>query len=882
MKLVTITAFVAGAANAVSAAAIERRVDTYAFEAPSSKDPFYQYGKGFTFVNPTSIPGAPAKGGFKLRTDQLANSWDVIKSSASFKIQKGSDIKNKNPVCENLPLQYSTTYKTAFLPAESVPEIKGIAISNLPYYKQANGDAFGTDLGSLSGLCVAYNKDAIMFSVSPAFPSTPIAGMTHVDPTKPMKVAVGGFGLAWKSPALNYTHKNMNLWTGVDTLTPKASSFGSNLWTNFGIEARFTNSCPQCKMVASVAAFTNGAPGAAVQFSGINVEDIGLDFGLLPQINFANAFGVWRNDETNPLIGNDNVCKPSGLFFQLKQEISIPSINSALRKYVGFKGGVSSEKPPIDAYVAFRPVDGMNGAGLRFTKDVSILNYKLGTAQIEMQYITPREFDRRRKYYGKANPCKITCARYDGDLCTDPKSGIRTIDQLILQNQQLGDYVMLSAEYKSKLNFIGSFLLSIDKATFFFASSTKDVTNSVMFYLYGRLKVLFLETDLTIQSISDQLYFKTTTDIELVKFTIEGRADLSSSLVTSAVGRPLDQTPWSINVSGALQGFLRNAEKFVSTEVNAFAKFASKTWKKVKGKIEDLANEIEDLFLGKNAPLAFLAPEFRTVVKVGEKVVDKLKDFGGKAEDFGKSELRTLADCGESLIHGDFKGALKSMKKILSDDVVEDGFNALFGDSVETSLQSSPGKDKYGCGMKKVKTTSCERIFGIKHDCTTRYGKPFSDPECLKKVLRAAADVRSKSSKAATLKQKLDDSKSQLPAVVEIAKDIDAGKPFELPAGSIDPLVLNLDSSNPAASNIISNYAPVIKASAVQLSKAGGKTTNMQPVTYTLAPFKLGGQGVDQAYLKNHFISQQSVFNNKLKNFVMNGQTQIDDTLVKA
>ncbi|KAJ3107396.1 hypothetical protein HDU97_004278 [Phlyctochytrium planicorne] len=883
-------------AHSNSAAAIDRRgVDEFLFEAPPGGSNFNEYGKSFTFITKLgSAAVIPPKGGFKVSTDQIPNSWDVLTSMLPFpnhcsdlnrhfaeapfqtmQVLKGSQIRERSEVCANLPVQYDTKYRTAYLPKDAIADLKAFTISSFPFYRQPKGDAFGVDIDSMFGMCMAFNKDAMMFAVNPSFPSGAIPGMKFASAAEPLSISVSGFGLSWKAKGLNYTAPNMNVWTGSNGLTPPQASFAANVWANFGLEAALPEICPICKLSAQVSVFTSSMPSAKQYTAGINVGDITFDLELLPLLSFGKGFGVWRNDETNNVKGGDDICNPSGLYFQVKQELTIPLADSILTKFLGFDS--STGKQPVDAYFAFRAVDGLNGAGLRFVKTVKLLNFDLGKVEVEFQYLSSREFDRRRKYFGKSNPCKIRCTGYDKNgLCIDDASGIRKVDRFLLGEAVTpGDYVLLTADYKNKMSFLGSIMLTIDRATFFLGD----------FYIYGRLRVLFIESDIYITSTSNELTFQATTDIELLSWTVKGRADISKSFHSTAVGRPLDKTSWSISVSAQLSTFLKNAEKFVTTEVHNFAKFCSQTWGKVKNKIKSIANDIEGLFVGKNAPLGFLATEFRSVARDATDLVNGIKDFGGKFEQFGKSEVKALADCGENIIKGNPKDALKALGKVFTNagDALKDGFSAAFGKSSSSKEENASGKDKYGCGMKRIKTKTCTKVLGIKTNCRTKHGEAYSDPECLKTIVKAAASVRAKSSEASTLSKKLEQSKAKLPAVAVIAKDVEAGKPFILPPGTIDPLNLNLDTSDPNAANIVNNYSPTVRGTARKLSSTGaGQLGPAESFTHKIAPFQLQGPDVTPEYLKRHFVAQQVVFNNKLKNFVMNGQNDLDSDIIKA
>ncbi|KAJ3103061.1 hypothetical protein HDU97_010417 [Phlyctochytrium planicorne] len=848
------------------------RDDDLSFDAPDSSSSFYEYGKAFTFCSDSSLASdlqTTSNGldkAFKVSTSKLQNSWDVIKTGYNTVVQTdvGSTVA-KSGVCSLLPLQYNTKYRWINIPGSGLSQLNSFAISSVPFYKQNLGDAFGMiiDVASMAvGLCIVYNKDAMIDN-------------------KPFKIGLSGFGLSWRNQGtLNYTSSNLNVWTGYNGLNPPQASLAANVWTRLYLEARVFEGCTKCSMYTYISVFTGVNTSQKKYTAGINVEEITFGFSIFPVATLGSGFGVWRLDESNSTKGGDDICNPSGIFFSVQKGISLPLLDSALKKYLHF---TYTDLTTYDLYFAFRPVDGMNSAGFRFTKQLKILNFNLGTTDIEVQYLTQREVTRRKTYYGTTNPCKITCKSYDSKgICSDSASGIRAVDTFILDKSGVTDYVLLTAEYSSNIDFAGSVALSITSAKFYFAASPDNFASSVYLYVYAKLKVLFVTAQLYLTATSNLLTFEVDTNVELASFNVKGYTDISKNYQDSTT-QGLDKNSWSVTVTAKLSQFLKNAEAFVSTEVHAFAKKCSAAWKSAKSKILDIAKDIENFFIGDNAPLKYLASEYRALAKDVTSLVKGIKTFAKNFEKFGNSEVKALANCGDAILSGNPDKAFDALGEVFTNlgDAIADGFKSAFGKSSKSSVVDADGTDKYGCNQKKVKTVTCTKVFGISVKCKTKYGTPYSDPDCLVKIATAASECRTKAENAANRQTIVDNSKAKLPAISVIADSIDAGSTFTLPAGSVSPLVINLDGAVASAANTIASFSPTLTVMTQKLSTSGSSALdNASTTTFSLSGIKLAGTGVDESNINTQLKNLQSGFNANVKTYVMNGQNTLDNDVV--
>jgi hypothetical protein len=119
---------------------------------------------------------------------------------------------------------------------------------------------------------------------------------------------------------------------------------------------------------------------------------------------------------------------------------------------------------------------------------INILGFNLGELNIEFQFITSKEVERRLRYFGKSDPCGIQCDNFDDKgLCTDSKKGMRPIDSFIL-HQGPGNYLMLAFQYKADMLFP---LLQLLDAHFYFTIDVKKPSNYFL-QIGAKIRVLFV------------------------------------------------------------------------------------------------------------------------------------------------------------------------------------------------------------------------------------------------------------------------------------------------------------------------------------------------------------------------------------------------------
>ncbi|KAJ3117036.1 hypothetical protein HDU96_008080 [Phlyctochytrium bullatum] len=761
------------------------------FAPPPANNRYAEYGKAFTLVK-ASGPGSEASS-FKVQTKELDDSWNVIKKIGGhfYSVKKGKDVI-KDGVCAILPVQLETQYKTLTITTRATTAINGFVFSSVPFIKQSLDTAYGAmfdlKLGNF-GLCVAFNRDALLFSIAPGFPKVGLEGPKGMDfvkgAGKPIDVSLAGFGISWRDRGtLAYSSKAFNPWTGYNSLNPAPPvPVAANVWMSMELGAAVFPQCPLCKLTTRLSVFTGASRSDKKYAAGVVVENFRVNLAIFPLIDFGSGFGVWRMDESTPK-GADSVCNPSGLFIQVKHSVTIPLLDSVIKKFVDFNINLGT----VDVFATFRPTDGIYGVGFRFTREISILGINLGSSNMEVQYVSQQEVGRRRVYFGPTNPCKIRCSKYVDGICADA----RHVDRFILQNSVSSDYVLLAVEYKKQINFLGSFLFSVKDVRFYFAE------------------------------------------------------------------------------------FMKKAVAFVVAEVKKFANGVKKAWNEVKDKVTYIAREIEKLFT--TGPLKFLGSEFKAFAKDIKELCYKIKEFAEKFGDFAKDEAQAYIDAGKALSRGDMKEFGKSIGRVFTDNFIskglQKGFNEAFGKVSSTKYVDAPGVQKNGCKNKFLKTTTCQRIFGINTKCKSKVGTdPFPDPDCMKNIAKAAYNVQKMAEDAVRYKEKLAKSEKKLPAIKAI---IDKNVDFKLEKARMDPFTLNLNTANSLAGSTVKKpYNPQVKVTTEVLSNTPGKVLN-PPTTKSMGLGDIRLTGVSESEFHKQLEGKQKGFNEALKNFVMNGQGKLD------
>ncbi|KAJ3115352.1 hypothetical protein HDU96_000779 [Phlyctochytrium bullatum] len=856
---------------ATNATLLERRGGdlSLAFIPPPQGNPFSEYGKAFTLLKAAG-PGIEAHA-FKVATNDLQPVWDVLKKIGNgiYSVKTGAMVK-KDGVCAILPVQDSTRYNTVTLTTNSaVSLINGFAFSTLPYVRQKVDTAFGAMFDARVGnfgLCIAFNRDAMLFSINPGFPKAGLPapkGMEFVEgDTKPIKVALTGFALSWREKGtLAYSSKSFNPWNGYNNLAPSpVVPVAANVWMSIEVKAAVFPKCPICKLSTRLSVFTGASRSAKKYAAGVVVENFRVQVSIFPLLDLGSGFGVWRNDESTP-DGADDVCNPSGLFIQLKQAFGIPLLDSVIKKYVDYDmvGG------QFDVYASFRPTDGIYGIGFRFVRQMSILGINLGSVNLEVQYVSEREVGRRRIYFGPSNPCKIRCSKYVKGICAD----IRHMDRFIMENTVSSDYVLLGAEYKNDIKFLSSFAFSLREARFYFAGNPAMIDKTLYFYIYGRVTVLFIvNTDLLVTGTNDRLAFEVSASSPLATVIVSGHADMSRSY-RGASNRV------SLLKKMYLSEFMKKAANFVVAEFKKFADLVKKGWNEFKDKILYFAKEIEKFFT--TGALKFLYPEFKAFAKNFKELGEKMKEFGEKFGSFAKDEAQAYIDAGLALSKGDMKGFGKSLGRVFTDNFVSKGlkkaFNEAFGSVTSVSFVDAPGVQKNGCKNKYRRTSSCKRFLGIDVYCSYKtIPEPLPDPECMKRIARSAFDVKRIADDATKYKSRLEASERKLPAIKAF---LDKNQEFKLNTATIDPFRLNLDTSSPASGNLVNKpYNPQVRVTTEVLSNTPGQVLS-QPTTRTMSLGNMRFTGLNQNDFLKQIEGKQKEFNEALKKVVMNGQDKL-------
>ncbi|KAJ3412215.1 hypothetical protein HDV05_001075 [Chytridiales sp. JEL 0842] len=822
------------------------------FVPPPKDSPFNQYGKSMVISSKAKSPALSNSGNasFTAVADEFGNIWDDINdafaSIGPLFWKKGSSIASLDKSCEGLPVRWDDDYAYINPVGTAFDLITLAGIGTGPFMDNGNsiqGMIFDQvrKVASL-GFCLVVNADALIVGLAPGFPGSPWPGIpdenkkgivlksTNTLTSSPITFKVSGFGISWRTgKSLNYTHKTLEPWS-------------------------------EAALVA--------------------VENLYINISFLKLLNIGHGFALWRNYRKNLVPGGDSVCEPSGIFLRAGIDPAfLPQVTGPLGKYLGttlFKAELG-----IDMYISFRPKDGFYATGMRLAGEIVFLGLNFGVIDLEFQYITRDDIRRRRAYYGLSNPCNVKCnSRDDNGLCTDQTAGVRKVDSYLMRHPD-SDFVLFFFEYlipsqsvslgsgKADLKFrLSLFPVKLTDLVLIVAVDTSKPSNEYV-KIGCQITVLWvfdIGAYVTIEDGSAEFGLIISTPFAVAR--IGGTSDVSGSIQQTPNDSPIpgvnkrgDVIPfidnkWHISVSFDWAPWMKDVAKWVVGAAKEVAKFCKDAWNTVSGFVKGIANDIA-AFFGPGGALANFANDVKDFLNdVGSAIADFGKAIGNLIVSIGKSVVNNLADAGKKLFSGDVAGAFGALGDLFGD--IGDALQDFFG---------STSRDVIFTGRLDKKCDFCAGALGCA-GCSTSYGTPYSDVDCLTNLAKAAATVTEKAEKGKKLDTTKVNSENARPGLVYLANN----PSYEMPPPTTPP-------SNAAGMDLRS-FAP-------QLPIQFQKLSNSKPGDFD--PASLGHQmpvvdlnRTTQEDLNNIYGKSFEMLRNNVKTQYLNGQDSLDGATYEA
>ncbi|KAJ3412216.1 hypothetical protein HDV05_001076 [Chytridiales sp. JEL 0842] len=883
------------------------------FVPPPKDSPFNQYGKSFVTASKSKAQSLIDSGNatFTGVAEDFGNFWDDVgdafKSIQPMFYKKGSVIWSQDKACEGLPVRWNDDY--AYInPLGTVFDLITLAgIGTGPFMDNGNtieGIIFDQARKVLAvGVCLVANENMLAIGLVPGFPGSPWPGVgeklasgiqlksSNSLTSSPVNFKVTGFGISWRTgSSLNYTHKALQPWTGYNGLNPPAASgIPGQFWFRYIISTLISPKCPKCELSMDMSIITG--VNSETETALVIIENLYINISFLKLLNIGNGFGLWRNQKANLVSGGDSICEPSGIFLRAGIDAAfLPQITGPLGKYLGttiFKAELG-----IDMYISFRPKDGFYATGLRLAGEIIFLGMNFGVVDLEFQYIQSNDIKRRRAYYGSSNPCKITCNSRDSNgLCTDQTAGVRKVDSYIMGHPD-SNFVLFFFEYLIPQQSI-SLGSGKPNLKFRFTLFPVDLTNLVMIVAVDTDKpsneyikigcqitvlwVLDIGAYVTIEDGKAEFGLIISTPFAVAR--IGGKSDVTGSIQQTPSDSPIpgvnkrsDVVPfinqsWDISVNFDWAPWMKDVAKWVTGAAKEVAKFCKDAWNAVSGFVKGIANEIAAFFSPGGALVRFANEVGDFLKDVGNAIADFGKAIGNLLVTIGKSVVNNLADAGKKLFSGDVKGAFNALGDLVGDigDALQDFFGSTSRDVIDT------GKlDQYGCRLLQVKTRKCDFCAGALGcaGCSTSFGTPYSDVDCLTALAKASATVTEKADKGKALDTTKVNSENARPGLVYLANN----PTYEMPPPSTP-------ASNSAGMGL-KTFAPQLPVQFQKLSNTQQGSFDPASLTHQMPVVDLNR--TTQAELNDIYQMSFESFRGNAKDTFLNGQDGLDGATFEA
>ncbi|KAJ3053183.1 hypothetical protein HDU99_008033, partial [Rhizoclosmatium hyalinum] len=209
-------------------------------------------------------------------------------------------------------------------------------------------------------------------------------------------------------------------WPFLDFLgvSPGDATAPGDTWTGLTIStsAGFPG-CATCIFSVTLDAFSSVY--GSFQQGVINIKQLQLSLPIkfpfldsIVSLAKVNSTGIWNLNTTVPDVGGDYQCSPSGIYASI--DVSTLPAQPLDPFFAKYAVGNYVVQNTVNLAVIFRPQDGVNGVSVSAQAQLNILGMNFGyMAQLETQYASEAETDRRMNVLSVNDPCSIGCSIYD-------------------------------------------------------------------------------------------------------------------------------------------------------------------------------------------------------------------------------------------------------------------------------------------------------------------------------------------------------------------------------------------------------------------------------------------------------------------------------------
>lgn len=171
-------------------------------------------------------------------------------------------------------------------------------------------------------------------------------------------------------------------------------------------------------MRSTISIFSGIESNASTAFITLESTRVYLFF-LIPVLDFGSGTGGMRlQPYTKQKDTRDDVCSPSGIFARVAPSISSPFFGKIVRGYFGKDWVILSSSVDLALHIE-RKTKALRSVQIRLTASVVFFDILINHAIVQIQYLSPKELERRKRSRRKEYGCKCPKGYDENGICRE-------------------------------------------------------------------------------------------------------------------------------------------------------------------------------------------------------------------------------------------------------------------------------------------------------------------------------------------------------------------------------------------------------------------------------------------------------------------------------